>query len=70
MAEARQRIKYKFARPYMNEEPTSEEGLREEVNRIIAEELDEETRRVLKQDINREIGNIRFYHEHTEMPSE
>lgn len=70
MAEARQRIKYKYARPYMDEEPATTPGLREEINRIIAEEMNEIERELLENDLRREMVRIREYHKDLELPQE
>lgn len=70
MAEARQRIKYKYARPHMETEPATTPELREEINRIIAEEMNEIERELLETDLRREMERIRNYHEDLELPQE
>jgi len=70
MAEARQRIKYKYARPHMEVEPETTPGLREEINRIIAEEMNEIERELLEKDLRDEMERIRLYHEDLELPQE
>jgi len=70
MAEARQRIKYKYARPHIHREPETTPALREEVNRVIADEMNEIERELLKKDLTREMERIREYHENVELPSE
>lgn len=52
--EARRRILYKYAKPYMDEEPAGKRELEREVINIITEELPVEQHNKLKEDLERE----------------
>jgi len=69
MVAARQRIKYKYARPYLEwTDGPCEKELRERLNTIIANEMSDEERELLEKDLHLEMQRIRDYHDAVELP--
>lgn len=64
--EAKRRIKYKYARRHMDDEPEDEKELLNEVSRIIREEMSEEELENLREDMELEVSMIQNYYESKE----
>ena len=60
--QAIRRIKYKYAREYIEEEEPTHDSLRQQVDRIIEEEMSEEEVQLLRQDLSQELKSIKRYH--------
>ena len=68
-SESLQRIRYKYAKPYMDVEPATSEALNYEIERILRDELSEEEKENLGKDIDLEMKMIEHYYRNTAVPN-
>lgn len=59
MRKAEQRIRYKYARPYFDDEPEDAESLKTEIQRVLVEELSPEEKEKLSNDLEIERQMIK-----------
>lgn len=67
---ARRRIQYKYAKPYIDGEPDTDEELVREMKRILQDELTPEERGKLREDMQLEERMIRQYYDDMDLDGE